>query len=362
MLTMSSRSDGLITAARSVVDPLVARLASKPEVVGVALLSSIARTGERVTFDEQSDVDLAVWIDVPMRSDEWRPNPRDTRRLVADRVPPWAGNFSFHLPVLWGAVELNVHQRIYAYDADPRTTWDDSLREAVSYTREIVYDRGGRLSRLIVNKAGFAEGECQERIITLTNRLLWDLHRIPKRMVYRGDTTAGHLMVSFALDEVIELLYLLAGRFPPHRKWRFDGLTRFGLASADELELIRRALLVTALTEDDCLRRIGLVEQLWSGVKVRLPSDVPDDPYRFYSAHISANRQLRSSTVADVAQSRHGETLGPDVYDLVNALVVDRLEDLAELDDETIASLPDRWRPLARQLARLVQAELLESS
>ena len=83
----TSRAAELIAEAREVVGPFLARLAGRQDVEGIAVLSSMAATGQRVTFDELSDIDLTVWVRAGMRFHEWRPDPRATRRLLADRLP-----------------------------------------------------------------------------------------------------------------------------------------------------------------------------------------------------------------------------------------------------------------------------------
>ncbi|HYS34054.1 MAG TPA: hypothetical protein VEO01_00255 [Pseudonocardiaceae bacterium] len=77
----TSQAVELITEAREMLGPFVARLVRQPHVEGVALLSSIAMTGQRVTFDELSDIDLTVWLRAGMEPHEWEPDPRVTRRL-----------------------------------------------------------------------------------------------------------------------------------------------------------------------------------------------------------------------------------------------------------------------------------------
>lgn len=355
---MQHEHERLIGQARKCLDPFVARLAARREVEGIVLLSSIVSSGQRVTFDEFSDIDMTVWVRAGMRPCEWRPDPRATRRLLADRLPAWLGNFSFHLPLPWGRVEVNVHQRVFEYDTDPRTTWDDGIREAHAYTAEVVFDRAGLIQRLLDEKTRMGEEERRDRLIRLASRLEWDVGRSPGRMVRRGDVAAGHYMLSAAIDELIELLYVLAGRFVPHRKWRLDGLLRHGLATSAELGLIMDALRTGELTETEFQRRVQALQELWEQLRPRLPAEVARDTYHIYSATVSANRQLRAQTTADQALARYGATLGPQVYDLVNYLVPDDLRSLAAaLSEDTIVRLPGAWRYLAHELARHLSAD-----
>ena len=354
----TSKAVELITEAREVLGPLVVRLVRRPHVEGVALLSSMATTGQRVTFDELSDIDLTVWLRAGMEPHEWRPDPRVTRRLLADRLPTWLGNFSFHVPLRWGMVEVNLHQRVIEYDADPRTAWDDAMREAHAYTAQVVYDRHGDIGRLIKDKTRMGESERLDRLIRLASRLEWDIRLAPERMVHRGDIAAGHYILAAAIDEIIELLYVLAGRFVPHRKWRLAGLTRYGLASAADVTLLDAAMRIAAFTEPEFYRRVEVLETLWKSLHPRLPAPMPVDVYRFYSAHVSANRQLRPRTIADEVTDRYAEQFGPDVYHLTNYLMPGRFEELASLDENEAKTLPPPWRALALSLRDQVRHDI----
>ncbi len=358
----TSKAAELIAEAREVLGPFLARLVRRQDVEGVAVLSSMAATGQRVTFDELSDIDLTVWVRAGMRSHEWRPDPRATRRLLADRLPTWLGNFSFHVPLRWGMVEVNLHQRVIEYDADPRTVWDDAMREAHAYTAQVAYDRYGRVGRLIRDKTQMDDSERLDRLIRLASRLEWDIRRAPERMVLRGDIAAGHYILAAAVDEIIELFYALGSRFVPHRKWRLAGLSRYGLATAEDIRLLDEAMRVSAFTEPEFYRRVGVLETLWISLRPRLPGGVPACAYRFYSAHVSANRQLRARTVADEITERYAEQFGPEVYDLTNYLMPGGFDEVAGLNEQDAKALPPPWRDLALSLRDQVRHDLVCSA
>src|SRR2546430_5889564 len=115
----------LLTHARQVMEPFLSALAAKPGVQAVYVLSSSARNAAQPTlYDEESDFDVSLVLDVPMAVSEWRPQRCDSYRLLANRIPKWVPNFLFCIPVPWGRMEVNVHQLILQYEADPRTVWD----------------------------------------------------------------------------------------------------------------------------------------------------------------------------------------------------------------------------------------------
>lgn len=320
------------------LDPFIERLRSKREVEGIVVLSSAARTGERHSFDRESDIDMAVFISVPLAPDEWRATSKEAATRLGDRIPAWLPNFSFVLPMPWGPVELNVHQQIYECEADPRTVWKESKREAYAYTREIVYDRRGRLAALIEERARYDEDEQRRRMARLANRLHWDLRRLPERQARRGDVVGAHHVVNVAFEEVVESVFLLVRRFLPHPKWRLQTIARLGLLENVAQDRLVAALRTEPTSSRDLHRRIGLLEEVWGRVRERAGTLVPSDPYRYYSAHVSGEQQLRTITVADeVARPASAP------HDLANYLVPGSRGELhGALCDDAVA-IPDGW-------------------
>src|SRR2546430_1835415 len=172
--------------ARAVMAPFVEALAERPGVQAVCVLSSSARCpGNPTHFDEGSDFDVAAVLDVPMAVSEWRPRKADTYRLLAARLPIWLPNFLFHVPVPWGRMEVNVHQLVFQYEHDPRTTWDGEKCDTYLNKRETVLDRDGLFRQLIEQKAQAAQTQLSQEHARLANRLTWDVRELPLRQARR---------------------------------------------------------------------------------------------------------------------------------------------------------------------------------
>lgn len=334
-----------LTQARAALEPFLERLRSRREVEAIVILSSAAKGGVRASFDRQSDIDMSVFVSVPHSPDEWRPTAKEFARALGDRIPGWLPNFSFTLPVPWGDVELNVHQLIYEYEADSRTVWKEAKREAYAYTREVVYDRSGRVANLIEARTRFDERERSARIPRLANRLEWDVRVHPERQATRGDVAGAHYMLNVACEELIEMIYVLSGRFVPHPKWRLQTIGRLGLIPPGEQELLEQAIAADPSSREDLLRRIEALEQIWAAVRRRAGAAIADDPYRFYSANVSGEQQLRTTTIADEI----ADTM-PEARDLVNYLLPASRDDLASVLDAPDAELPERWRHVQASL------------
>lgn len=186
------KTDGTpLDTAWHVMRPFLERLAAKPETEAVLVLSSAAGAEDRLPFDEHSDFDVALVIDVPVDPIQWRANAWETYRLLAELMPTWLPNFAFHVPVPWGRLEVNVHQLIYAYEADARTVWDDGKCEAYAQTGRILFDRHGRMASLIARKAAEQAAGRPARVARLANRLTWDVATLPRRLRERTAADAA---------------------------------------------------------------------------------------------------------------------------------------------------------------------------
>jgi hypothetical protein len=320
--------------------PFLARLASKPETQAVVALSNAACAEDRVPFDVHSDFDVALVVDVPVAAKEWRARPWETYQLIRDRLPRWLPNFSFHVPVPSGRLEVNVNQLIYGYEADERTEWDDAKCEAYAETGRFLFDREGCFMRLVRRKAAARREGGPGRVLRLANRLEWDIGVLPRRQADRGELAAAHYMVGRALNELVELCFALAGRFVPNQKWRLFVLRERALLSEVDVDRLHSALRCDPTSRGDLERRIEELEQVWTSLRLR-SSSVPDEPYRAFAA---SQAQLASRTFADEMQQR----LGADAYDAANYLLAGDLGELvAAARDDTV---PPEW---ARAVAEL---------
>jgi hypothetical protein len=315
MLGVRKTDDTPLDAAWRVTRPFLDRLAAKPETEAVLVLSSAAGAEDRLPFDEHSDFDVALVINVPFDPLEWRADAWETYRLLAERMPTWLPNFAFYVPVPWGRLEVNVHQLVYAYEADARTVWDDGKCEAYAQTARILFDRQGRVATLVARKATEQAAGRPARVARLANRLTWDVATLPRRQAARGEICAAHLIVAHAVDELLEMCFLLAGQFVPAPKWRLLALRRHGLLDAGTLRALEGAIACDPLSSADLERRIAALTRAWETVRASA-AGLGGDLYRIFTA---GQLQLRERTAADTARACSGE----EAYNHVNALLTE---------------------------------------
>ncbi|MEU5874187.1 hypothetical protein AB0A73_21855 [Glycomyces sp. NPDC047369] len=336
--------------ARAAMQPLIAAILERPEVQAVCLLSSIAQCKRNLTrFTTASDVDLAVVLDVPMAASEWRPDRAGTYRLLADRLPSWVPGFLFYLPMPWGPMEVNVHQQVYQYEADPRTVWDGEKCDTYLNKREILFDRDGQWERLIEAKAqaGFARLAAEHQ--RLENRITWDVREMPVRQAQRLGPASGHYILSKALDEVLDAIYAGAGVFIPNKKWKLAQLSGRGLIDAAQADLIAAAMRCDPSSMDDLERRIAVVEELCASAGIAVEGPVAMGKRRAFQTRV----QLHERPFADYLSAQAAPEIAEQVRDLVSFTACGTGAELARVLET--GRVPAAWDTIVPQVKALLE-------
>ena len=258
----------MLAQARAAMRPLLHSWMEQSEVLAIYVLSSSAVSPSNLTrFDEESDFDVSLVLDIPMRVTEWRPHPAETYALLADRIPAWVPPFLFHVQVPWGRMEVNVHQLIFQYESDPRTVWKGEKCEVYLAKSEQLMDRDGSFHRLIQDKVEAGRSRLALERDRLANRITWDVREMSRRQARRLGPAAGHYLFNMALDEVVDFVYVDAGIFVPNKKWKIGQLVPRGLLTPEQETLLREAMRCD-LTAADLERRIRALESLCASVGI----------------------------------------------------------------------------------------------
>ncbi|MBP2322642.1 hypothetical protein JOF56_003027 [Kibdelosporangium banguiense] len=331
-----------LTQARAVMQPFLDALAAKPDVQAVLVLSSSACTSANPThFDEESDFDISLVLDIPMAASEWRPRRSDTYQLLADRIPDWVPNFLFHVPVPWGRMEVNVHQMIYQYEADPRTVWNGDKCDAYLNKREVIADREGRFQQLVDEKARRSLSQLADEHVRLANRLTWDITTMPFRQARRLGSSSGHHILNVAIDEVIDCVYAMSGLLIPNRKWKLAHLVSRSLISIEQAELLQEAIRCDPTSMSDLKRRVRALTAFCQSVDgLATTGPAAARHRRGYYSRI----QLRERTFADAVSDEVEASLADVTRDVVNFSLCGSSVDLVAC---LASSLPESWRTVA---------------
>lgn len=283
--------------ANEAMTPLLDSWMAKPKVQALYVLSSSADCPDNPTcFDEESDFDVAVVLDIPMQAAEWRPHLADTCELLADRIPEWLPRFLFHVPVPWGSMEVNVHQLIYQYECDPRTTWSGEKCDTYLHKSQLLHDRGGSFQQLIHHKAQNARTQLDLERERLANRITWDVREMSLRQARRLGPEAGHYLLNLTIDEVIDCVYATAGEFIPNRKWKLSQLQSRAFITEVQAETLREAIRCDPTCHSDLERRVEALERFCAGLNGFVISGAEAQQLR---RHYQRRLQLRGSRCAD---------------------------------------------------------------
>jgi len=286
---------------REWVMPLVNRLSSFPEVEGVAILSGTAKQSCRPVADSHSDVDLALFLNTPMV-----PENADLKRFTTSNqtvLPQWLPDYEFIVPVGQEVGrEVNIHQLLYSYESRDDVEWPEAKKEAYAYTSDVVFDRVGRIQRLIQQKTRYDFSARNARFTRLAVQVRYSGWENPRKQLKRGLTAPAHDLVNEAVDLLVEALYLLNNRYRPHRKWRLMIARELAWKPAEFVKKIDEAMLVLAFDEADVQRRTLAVQEIWAPMLTRALecAIIPADYDKHLATHISLNRQLRCETLADI--------------------------------------------------------------
>jgi hypothetical protein len=290
----------VVDELRRWVQPFVDRLRVFPEVEGVVLIAGVARQPYRPFADLYSDIDLAVFLRSPVV-----PDGMDLKSFTLahqEQLPAWLPDYQFVVPLSpSGEREVNLHQLLYSYECREDNPWPEAKKEAYAYTSEVVYDREGRVRRLIETKTRFDTAERTRRLARIAVQVPWSGWLNPRRQLKRGLVTCAHDLLNDACELMIEALFLINGRYRPHRKWRLAVAENLPLKPARFSQLIREAMLIFSFDDSDVERRIAAVEELWPPLLDRALDErmIPRDYEQYLATNISLNRQLRTETLAD---------------------------------------------------------------
>jgi hypothetical protein len=289
-----------------VVEDLARRLAERPEVAGVAILGGLARGGSRQFVDRSSDLDLAVFLSLPLPPEILALPPQQFLGAVGGWLPSWLPNFKFVVPpeasgLDWG-VPVDNHQHVLEYEEQPHVPWDMAKVEAFAETAEIMHDPTGRLSRLIASRVDAARGDLDEALLRLFayGRVLVDT--AVEQLIARDQYEAAHDQLNELLRDVVAGWFAMSGRFPPVIKWRMASLDSLPWLPIDAAVRYRDMLVVRTHDAADVRRRRDGIRALMDEMEARCAAvrpGWPPDAYAYAVHAVFRDRQLAAVTAAD---------------------------------------------------------------
>lgn len=291
-------TENIKDSIRERIMPFVERLKSKSEVEGIVLLGGLSNNDYRNFMDKFSDVDISIFlsIDSNQYSEHGRLEPK-----IQEILPAWLPNFEFHVPFAENMIEINVHQQIIEFEENKNKTWDEAKKEAYAYSAEIIYDKKGRVKRLINEKVRFNEAHRKLRLAQLLGQYQWYVRINPLRQIERGFLENAHDLLNEGVEMFMEALYLFNRRYRPHKKWRIAMSFDLPWLPKEYQEKLRASMKVEGFGQESILRRreclIELFEELQQAVTDE--GDFDTTAYQYACKYVYDDRELKLETFAD---------------------------------------------------------------
>ena len=315
---------------RKRMDKLVQKLKAKPEVEGIVYLSGLANTEYKDFIDEYSDIDIGIFLNVDR-----------------EHLPNWLPPFSFYIVItdqdgFDKTMEVNFHQKIY--DEEKNSQWHDYKKEFYKYACEIVFDRNGRIEKLINEKTVFTEEYRKLLLSHLLSRIYWMVEINPLNAVKRGLIFNGEDLLNQGLNYVTDLLYVYDKKFPPAAKWKISLLGDLDFCPNNIEKRIENCFVVNEISEEDVLRRrkemLSITKEIENKVfeegLFKSTEDYIEYEYKNWNAQ---QKQLKDITQYDIIVSKFNDISTEERKILKGILCeyfITNLEDLTKISTEEL--------------------------
>jgi hypothetical protein len=270
------------------------------EVEGIAILGGAADTPGRRFLDEFSDLDAALFITLPMPKNIQYSNVREFIDKYQSLLPNWLPPFETHIYCPLhpkDMVEINIHQQIMELEENSQRSWDydEGRKEGYSETCEILFDRNGRVAKLITDKTKWDDVIARRLLLKLIGQAYWYGTVNPIRQIQRGFIHNGHDLLNRALDILVHIIYLINRKYRPHKKWRLQHALNLSVLPIDFKSRVISAMLIQEMTGKSVQKRVDIFKLLLTDVVAlsRNVYDLPEDCYRQSCLESYDDRQLR---------------------------------------------------------------------
>lgn len=274
----------------------VMRCIDKPELVGITVISNRSANCNRLS-DEYSDVDIEIFITLPVLADVVASSAREFYDLAQDALPEWLPEFDFIAPVC-GGIEMNIRQRILEYEERENYFWSESRREAYSSGFELLYDPQKRVHPLIQKQVCWRPGERNALIAMNLSRAVWDMDAA-RTQALRNDYVTAHRLLNHSIDSLLKGVCYLSNKFAPVQKWMWDVILVSEILNAKEIESLQSAMCVYEFSSKSIESRIDSFSALLLRVYKKAALEIGCDPGDYYNSRVSTERQLRHLSIGD---------------------------------------------------------------
>lgn len=237
-----------IETFRGVAEKLVSRISICEGVCGILCHGGLVRG----FVDRFSDLDITVFL---ARGDKQLQ--ADIRGIALDEERRSG---------------LEIDLMIHDLEDYRKKRWDEIERREFSKAK-VVFDPEGQIKELLSEKLSVSRDFWVSRIATLTEYLKWyccppgeGVGTITETWVERGDLVAAHHCMSYGLDLILEMMFVLNREFFPSAKWRLFDSCGLKWLPGDYSHLVQEIMIMRSFSKGDLDRRLNAMRQLWDRV------------------------------------------------------------------------------------------------
>ncbi len=282
------KTENIKPMIRERVKKFTERLKECPEVEGIVYLGGLANTEYKDFIDQYSDIDIGIFL--------------NTDR---ENLPDWLQPFSFYIPVNDGneerMMEVNLHQQIF--DEEKRNDWADTKKEAYAYASEVVFDRNGQIEKLIKDKTKMTEEYKKKYLSHLLSRINWNVKINPLRAIERGLILNGEELLNQGIENMMDLLFVYNGKYPPHAKWKAAMIENLEYYPKDIIEKIKECYMIRDISKEDIMRRresiLSIVKDIEERINQEKIFEIDEDYSEYEYRNWKPKKQLKERTKYD---------------------------------------------------------------
>jgi len=172
-------------------------------------------------------------------------------------------------------IDLEVH---FLEDFE-RRKWDEADKWEFSKT-EIVFDLEGEVKKVFEEKLKAPKDFWTKRIVACAEYLKWyccptreDIGTVAESWIERGDLTAAHYCLNYAVDLLIRIIFALNREFLPAPKWRMFYSYTLNWLPKGYNELIKEAMSLRSFSVRNFNKRLEAIRKIWQEIVPKIKEE-----------------------------------------------------------------------------------------
>jgi len=254
-MVVQLKGENRVKKFRRVAERLASKISSCEGVTGIVFIGGLVRG----FADKFSDLDITVFLN--KRDEELR---KKICSLGLDE-----GRRS----------GMDIDLEVHFLKEFKRWKWDEVDRWEFSKA-EIFLDSEGEVKKVFGEKLRVPKDFWTKRIVACAEYLKWyccptreDIGTVAESWIERGDLTAAHYCLNYAVDLLIRIIFALNREFLPAPKWRIFYSYSLNWLPKGYNELIKEAMSLRSFSVRNFNKRLEAIRKLWQEIVPKIKEE-----------------------------------------------------------------------------------------